>query len=134
MAHLSYNGVCENRSFDQWCADNGVEVVTAWDAGMYGNITYKVRIAGKLLIASAYQSQHGNFTFDVSTDSREAATENCGCTLRVGQVPVKAGDTIYEDDGRMITVGHWVANHWEAWDQNGKPVWNYRRKIHPEAA
>ena len=66
MAHLSYNGVCENRSFDQWCADNGVEVVTAWDAGMYGNITYKVRIAGKLLIASAYQSQHGNFTFDVS--------------------------------------------------------------------
>jgi len=134
MAHFSYNGVTEKRSFNHWAADNGIEVVTAWDAGMYGNIIYKVRVEGKLLLAYAYQSQHGNFTFDVNTNDREAANENMGCTLLVGQRPVKPGDCIDEGNGKLIYIEKWVGNFWVAKDQNGNQVQHYRRLVHPEVA
>ena len=131
---LRFNGVTEKRNFETWAADHGIEVVTSWDSGMYGNLTYKVRYQGKLLFASAYQSLHGNFTFDLNPNSVECANDRFGCDLKKGQVPVKPGDVIHEPDGRVITVGHWVANSWQAWDQDGKPIWNYRRAVHPQAA
>jgi len=67
MAHFSYNGVSEKRSFNQWCADHGIEVVKSWDMGMYGNIGFKVLKDGVEYEASGYQStgMSSNFTFNL---------------------------------------------------------------------
>ena len=63
----SFNQRTAKVSFDDWCAQNGIEVVDAWDTGMYGNIGYKVRKDGVEYEASAYQStgMSQNFTFDL---------------------------------------------------------------------
>ena len=61
----SFNQRTEKVSFRVWLAQNGIEVIDAWDKGMYGNIGYKVRKDGVEYEASAYQSLNGNFTFDL---------------------------------------------------------------------
>ena len=62
-------------SFNTWCEQNGIEVVDSWDAGMYGNIGFTVRLNGVEHKASGYQSiglYGGNFKFDlVVTESEE---------------------------------------------------------------
>ena len=72
--HFSYNWVSdyyfakegEKICFEDWCDFYGITVITSWDAGMYGNIWYKVEKDGVIYRASAYQSLHHNFTFDLN--------------------------------------------------------------------
>ena len=69
-------------SFDDWCIKHGIEIINGWDAGMYGNIYYKVRKDGVVYLATGYQSvgMCQNFTFslnlaDVAESDRECCTK-----------------------------------------------------------
>ena len=74
MSGFSYNQVTDNNinanpedriSFENWCIKHGIEILNGWDAGMYGNIYYKVRKDGVVYLATGYQSTGmcQNFTF-----------------------------------------------------------------------
>lgn len=80
MTGYSYNQIQEDLRFEDWCEKHGIEIVNGWDAGMYGNIYYKVRKDGVVYLATGYQStgMSHNFTFRLNLkDIAENDKQHC---------------------------------------------------------
>lgn len=72
-------------SFNDWCVKHGIEIINGWDAGMYGNIYYKVRKDGVVYVATGYQSvgMCQNFTFALNlVDVAENDRPHCIKTIK----------------------------------------------------